>query len=270
MTHHKSDHIQQAKMPVITLTTDWGTKDYFTGAIKGDILTNCSNATIVDITHQLTSYDWITGAFIFRNSWHRFPEGTVHVIGVSSILSGTLEMIAFKHKNHYFLGANDGFFSLVFNDVPKDIYYVLDAKGNRVVPESRALGESAAYLAKGGKVSDMGEKLVEFNQNTMLNPVIEENLIRGSIVYVDSFGNVVTNIKRELIEKMAANRTFEITFRSKEYAIKQIDEYYFDVPRGHIMARYNEADDLELAINQGSASSLFGLKRGDTIRVEFK
>ncbi|MBK7969058.1 MAG: SAM-dependent chlorinase/fluorinase [Bacteroidetes bacterium] len=89
-------------MPVITLTTDWGTKDYFTGAIKGDILSNCSNATIVDITHQLNVFDLVSGAFIFRNSWHRFPEGTVHIIGVSSIQSGALEMIAFKHLNHFF------------------------------------------------------------------------------------------------------------------------------------------------------------------------
>ncbi|MBK7388016.1 MAG: SAM-dependent chlorinase/fluorinase [Bacteroidetes bacterium] len=257
-------------MPVITLTTDWGTKDYFTGAIKGDILSNCSNAIIVDITHQLNVFDLVSGAFIFRNSWHRFPEGTVHIIGVSSIQSGALEMIAFKHLNHFFLGANDGFFSMVFTETPKDIYYVLDAKGNRVVPESKALGESAAFLAKGGKVNDMGVKLTEFHQKTMLNPVIEENLIRGTIVYIDAFGNVVTNIKRELIDKMSANREYEITFRSKEYSIKQIDEYYFEAPRGHIMARYNESNDLELAINQGSASTLLGLKYGDTIRVEFK
>lgn len=257
-------------MPVITLTTDWGLRDYFAGAMKGDILSACPGATIVDISHLVNPFDLVHGAYIFRNAWHRFPEGTVHVVGLSAALTGTPSLIAVRHKGHYFLGANDGFFSLVFEETPESMFYVLDARGGKVIPETRALGESAAFLAKGGKIKDMGTPVDDYTVKSTLQPVTEEKIIRGTIIYVDAFGNLITNIHTDLFERIAKNREFDIVLRSKEYMINEISEHYFQVNRGNLLARFNESGFLEIAISQGNASTLLGLKYSDTVRIEFK
>ncbi|MBL0341955.1 MAG: SAM-dependent chlorinase/fluorinase [Bacteroidetes bacterium] len=152
-------------MPVITITTDWGTKDYFVGAMKGDILTACPQATLVDITHDVKPFDLVQGAFIFKNSWSRFPKGTVHLIGMNSETKESLALVAVSYNDHYFIGPDDGFFTLVFDEIPEEKYFILDAKGNKVNPSSIVLASSAAFLANGGKIADMGMKAESLIQN---------------------------------------------------------------------------------------------------------
>src|SRR6188768_2325155 len=111
-------------MPVITLTTDWGTSDYFAGALKGEILSAFSNATIIDISHSINKHDQVHGAFVLKNVWNRFPAGTVHIASVTGSGEKQPSLVAIAHEGHYFLGPDDGFFSLLFDDVPLEGYYV--------------------------------------------------------------------------------------------------------------------------------------------------
>jgi len=257
-------------MPVITLTTDWGTTDYFVGAIKGEILTACSDAAIIDISHSIMAHDLVSGAFIFKNAWHHFPKGTVHVCAVSGTTDSPSPLIAAQHQGHFFIGVDNGFFSLVMDGFPEEAYFILDAKGQKVMPNSVILASSAAYLTKGGKIADMGEKMSEWVEKSMLQAVTEESTIRGSAIYFDSYGNVVTNIEKALFERIGRGRRFEIILRSRQYTITEISQDYHDVSRGNLLAFYNEAGFLEVAISHGKAASLLGIKYADTIRVEFK
>ncbi len=257
-------------MAVLTITSDWGTTDYFVGAMKGDILTLCPEVTIIDISNAINPFDLVQGAFIFRNSWTRFPKGTVHLVGMCAASKEIPALVVISYKNHYFVGPDDGFFYLVFDEIPTEVYYILDAKGNKVIPGSTVLASSAAFLAKGGKIKDMGEKATNLVQKSMGQPVTEEDTIRGSIIYVDTFGNLITNIARSLFERISKNRDFEITLRSSEYMINEIHDSYFKAGRGNLLAHYNESDYLEIAIAQGDASKLIGVSNGDIIRIEFK
>lgn len=257
-------------MPVLTITSDWGTTDYFIGAMKGDILTLCPEASIVDISHAINPFDLVQGAFIFKNSWIRFPKGTVHLVGMCAASKDVPALVVIGHKNHYFVGPDDGFFSLVFDEMPADAYYILDAKGNKVIPGSAVLASSGAFLANGGKIKDMGEKVTTLIQKSMIQPVTEEDTIRGSVIYIDTFGNLITNIEKSLFERISKGRNFEITLRSSEYMINAIHEYYFEAGRGNLLAHYNESGYLEIAISQGDASKLIGVSYGDIIRIEFK
>lgn len=257
-------------MPLITLTTDWGTTDYFVGAFKGDLLTACPDATIIDISHNIAAHDLVPGAFIFKNAWQHFPKGTVHVCAVSGTSDIPSPLIAINYSGHYFIGVDNGFFSLVLDEAPEEAYFILNAKGHKVVQNSAVLASSAAYLAKGGKISEMGEKMTALVEKSLLRPVTEESIIRGSVIYTDSHGNLVTNITKSLFERISRGREFDIILKTREYIISEISVDYFDASRGNLLAFYNEAGFLEIAINHGNAGMLLGLHYSDIIRVEFK
>jgi S-adenosylmethionine hydrolase len=258
------------KMPVITLTTDWGTTDYFVGAMKGDILTTYPEATIIDISHNITAFNMVPGAFIFKNAWPHFPKGTVHVCAVSGSTDKPSPLIAAVYNGHYFIGVDNGFFSLVMGSIPDDCYYILDAKGNKVSPDSAVLASSAVYLAKGGKMAEMGEKMTGWVEKSMLQAVTEESTIKGSVIYIDSHGNLITNIEKALFERIRRGREFEIILKTREYIISEISSDYYGASNGNLLAFYNESGFLEISINQGKAASLLGISYSDIIRVEFR
>jgi len=257
-------------MPVITLTTDWGTTDYYSGALKGEILSSCENATVVDISHHITKHDQVHGAFVLKNSWASFPSGTVHLASVTGAGATQPKLIAISYREHYFLGPDDGFFSLVFDEEPPQRYFVRNAKGEKVKPTSPILATSAAFLAKGGNIADMGNLMEDFPRKSMLRAVIDENTIKGSVIYIDSFGNVVTNITLDLFNRIASDRDFEIVLKKSGYEINEISNNYYDAGAGNLLALYNDAGYLEIAISKGSASELLNLKYGEVIRIDFK
>jgi len=257
------------QMPFITLTTDWGTTDYFVGALKGDILTTCPEAQIIDISHNVNAHDLVQGAFIMKNAWHHFPKGTVHISGVSGTSAQPDPLIALTYKGHFFIGSDNGFFSLVFGAMADEGYYILDSRGKKVIPHFPVLASSAAYLAKGGKLEGMGEKIISLTEKSLLQPVTEEMTIRGSVIYIDTYGNLVTNIEKSLFERIAKGRAYEIVLKTKD-VIREISNDYYQAGRGNLLALYNEAGFLEISINQANASDLIGMVYGDIVRIEFK
>ncbi len=257
-------------MPVITLTTDWGTTDYFVGALKGDIISVFPEAVIIDIGHAIQAYDLVKGAFIFKNAWHHFPTGTVHICAVSGTSDEPPPLIALAYHGHFFIGPDNGFFTLVYATPPDEAYYILDARGNKVYANSSVLASSAAYLSKGGKIADMGEKVTAMVEKSLLQPVTEESIIRGTVIYIDSHGNLVTNIEKELFERIARGRDYDIILKTREYVISELSTDYFKAGRGNLLAMYNEAGFLEISISHGNAAGLLGIKYAEIIRVEFK
>ncbi|HEX5002772.1 MAG TPA: SAM-dependent chlorinase/fluorinase [Bacteroidia bacterium] len=256
-------------MAVITLTTDWGTRDFFVAALKGELLKQCPNVPVIDISHHVKQYDIIEGALILRNSWSHYPEGTVHVVGLIAHGGHKSSAIALKHKGHYFIGNNDGFFSLAFDEVPSEKYYIMDAKGAMVIPSLQVLADSAAYLAKGGKVSDMGKPVDDYLVKTMFQPYLEDDSISGAVIYQDSFGNLITNVTSELFNRIGGGRAFEIHLRMREYMLSNISTDYKEAGPGNMLVLFNSSGYLEIAICEGNAAELLYLRYGDTIRIDF-
>jgi len=257
-------------MAIITLTSDWGLKDFYVAAFKGRLLSQCPGAQLIDICHSVGKFDIQQGSFIFKNAFRYFPPGTVHVVCIKPQSDGDIEPVAFALDGHYFVGLNDGFFSLVFDELPSGA--VTPGPSGEAYPsfDIQAIARTAGALASGQKLGKLGKPCPAFETRSHLRPVIEENLIKGSVIYIDEFENAVTNISRNLFDRIRKGRRYEIFVRGGEYHLDTIRERYHQEPRSNMVALFNSAEMLEVGISQGNAASLIGLGFGDIIRVEFR
>ena len=257
-------------MPIITLTSDWGTKDHYLASVKGTILRHVPGASIVDISHQVPPHDLTQAAFIIRNSYRDFPEGTVHIIGVSTEESDVNPHTAVFANGHYFVGADNGIFTMILDESPDKIVEITLMQDSEFFTFSTRdrFVKAAAMLASGEDIEKLGTPRDTLNQKFLFSPVVDNNVIKGIVIYVDNYENVITNITREKFREVGKNRKFTISFRGEE--IHTIHESYSDVPVGEILALFGHNGHLEIALNNGAASGLLGLNLDDPVRIEFE
>jgi len=260
----------QFLMAIITLTTDLGSKDFYQAALKGSILTILPTANIVDITHDVPSFNISYAAFVLKNAYPYFPKGTVHLVGIDSVFSENTKYVAMKFRDHYFVGADNGIFSLLFDEKPEELVELNIMQDLKYLhfPLVDIFVKAAIHLAKGGKLKDIGVPTENIEERMLLHPVIERDIIRGSVIYIDTFCNVITNITKDLFTKVQRNRDFTLYFRKSE-TITQLSWHYNEVPEGEKLCLFGISNHLEIAINKGKASGLLGLHLGDILRVEF-
>jgi S-adenosyl-L-methionine hydrolase (adenosine-forming) len=255
-------------MPIITLTTDFGYKDHYLALIKGAMLCQFPSLNIVDITHEIKNYDIVQAAFIFRNAWAGFPAGTIHVLSVDDFHDGRNEFIAIRHAGHYFIGPDNGVFSLVFDDVPKEIY-TLEYSDHDDFPLKDVYARAVGHIAKELPFHEIGFPAGKIVRRLSFQPVISHSHIRGSVIHIDNYDNVIVNIRRELFEQVANGRAFALYFKRHD-PITRLSSHYHDVPVGEPLCLFNSAGYVEIAVNMGKAATLLGLKLEDTVQVDFK
>jgi len=274
-------------MAIITLTTDMGGRDYYVAAVKGIIYNIVPEIQLVDISHHVSPFDIAQASFILRNAYPNFPAGTVHIIGVNpervkrkdafDMREETLHVIV-QYEGQYFIGADNGIFSLLFDKQPEKIFEItLDTGSDSTTfPTRDIFAKIACLLSSGMSLEEIGVPLESLKERSIFRPVAEENTIKGTVIYIDSYGNVITNITRSHFINTGKGRNFSIYFRREDYDISEISHSYSDVPEGEKVALFGSSGYLEIAINKGvegsggGASSLFGLKVNDSIRVEFE
>ena len=259
-------------MAIVTLTTDLGIKDFYVASIKGKLLSLFPNANIIDISHQIPAFDIQVAAFSLRNCYKDFPQGTIHIVGVNPAKTAAHKHVVIQYKGHTFIGADNGIFSLLIDEPleAKVVEILVDQVARtQTFPVKDIFVEVAAYLLKGGNPEKIGPPVKVLLERSTMAPVLDADSIRGMALYVDSIGNITTNITSEMFKKVGQGRPFEITFRRLDYTIKQLSPDYENVPEGERLALFNHADHVEIAINRGNASKLFGIKLYDTIRVDF-
>lgn len=258
-------------MRIITLTTDLGNVDFYQAALKGSLISHFPDVRIVDISHNVPPFDIQNAAFVLRNAFPYFPAGTVHLIGIDSVFNKNNRYLAVKYRGHYFVGTDNGIFSLMFDEDTPDEAVELNLMQDLKYlhfPLTDIFSKAATHLARGGSLSDIGEPVQHIVERTLIQPVVEQNILRGSVVYVDAFGNVITNISKELFNKEQKGRDFTVHFRRNE-TINKLSWHYNDVPEGEKLCLFGISDYLEIAINKGNASQLLGLKPSEIVRVEF-
>ncbi|WP_103327602.1 SAM hydrolase/SAM-dependent halogenase family protein [Bacteroidetes bacterium endosymbiont of Geopemphigus sp.] len=273
-------------MAVITLTTDWGYKDPAVALIKGAIYNELPKAAIVDISHEIDPFDMEEAAYILKNSYKAFPKESIHIIGIDNDTRLHTRYLAAMIQGHYFLCSDNGIISLITEDyhpVKKFEINIRHPNDLSLFPEKELLVKVACHLLRGGKIELIGRRIEKLKSYRKLNPKIKENgLITGNIIYIDHFGNAVTNITRALFDKIGKKHTFEIKIR--QHIFKQINNSYSGVVKniknesfyhGDGLALFNSANHLEIAIYKsnprtvGDACSLLGLRRGDSIYIQF-
>ncbi|MDZ4823815.1 MAG: SAM-dependent chlorinase/fluorinase [Flavobacteriales bacterium] len=263
-------------MSIITLTTDLGHRDYYVAAVKAAILSHAPNTQVVDITHHIAPFSIYEAAYQLRSVCMDFPIGTVHILGINPELKADQPHIVVHHMSHYFIGADNGIFSLLFDTEPEDIFEITLPQGESwTFPLKGVFATTAAHLANGGTPELLGRRVKSVKKTQANTPLIDEDLLRGSVIQIDHYGNVVINITRTLFDNMRRGRQFSISFKRAGYSITKISEYFTEVIEGERLAMFATNGYLIIAINGGvtghggSAASLFGLRLNDIIRVEF-
>lgn len=257
-------------MPIITLTSDWGIKDHYLGSVKGAIYRQIPEAQVVDISHSVPAFDMNQAAFIIRNFYRCFPEGTIHIIGINSEASIESPHTLILHEGHYFIGADNGIFSLIFDEIPGTIIE-LDIPQDSdyfTFPSRDVFAKVACHIALGKPINELGHPKKSILKRIPFSPVIDGDLIKGKVIYIDNYENVFTNITESFFKSVVKNRKFVIMFRSAAYRITAISKSYKDVVEGEMVALFSTSGHLEIAINQGKASSLLGLKMDQPVLIE--
>lgn len=276
-------------MPLITLTTDFGTKDHFVGAIKGAIYSELDNARVVDISHQISPFNITETAYIVKNAYQNFPKGSIHIIGVDSELSSENKHVALLLDDHYFVCPDNGVISMIASDIkPEKIVEI--TIHDRLISSFNVLDvfvKVACHIARGGTLEVIGKNIDKYKQLTEVQPFINDDKTKivGSVLYIDNYGNVISNISKKLFQDVGKGRDFEVIARS--YTFTKIQQQYnevvnYDTPLqnrqddGQKLAIFNSANYLEIAIYKsnlktvGGASNLLGLGYRDTITIRFK
>ena len=275
-------------MAIITLTTDFGHKDHFVGAIKGTIYKELSEARIVDISHSISPFNIQECAYILKNSYKAFPEGTIHIVGVDSEPTVENKHIAVYVDGHYFISANNGVISLITSEIKPskvvEIHIPNPVQGS--FPVLDVFVQVACHIARGGKLEVVGKEFNDLKELKEFSPRItnEGRTIVGSVIYIDNYGNVISNIQKSLFEAYRSGRNFEILARNKRLGTiynKYSEIIDFDQNPGKrrgpgdLLALFNSSGYIELAIYKsdlntvGGASTLLGLDYRDTITINF-
>ena len=276
-------------MPIVTLLTDFGNKDYFVAAVKGAIINEVENPLIIDITHEIQPYNHTQAAYVLKNAFRSFPEGSIHIIGVESEKTPENKHIAMLFEGHYFIGADNGILSMIrenFN-AKKIVEINIHQNVTTTFPVLDIFVKVAAHISRKGQLEVIGKSTKIIKELTNVNPVVNNkgDQIVGSVIYVDNYGNVITNINRKLFQEVGKSRAFTIFARNIKF--KKVVEAYgdaidFSIPKekrdedGKKIALFNSADHLELAIYKsnpqtvGSAYSLFGLEYREAVTVNFE
>ncbi len=261
-------------MAIITLTTDLGTKDSYLASVKACIYSQLKDVKIIDISNHINPFDIQQAAYILRNCFKDFPPGTIHIVSVDDELSASNEHLAVKVHSQYFIGTDNGFFSLLLNEInPEKIVKLNITLTTNCLTFSckNIFVPAACHLARGGTMEIIGMPVDDFKVKKMeLKPVLQSDTIRGAVVYIDRYGNAITNIKKDEFEKVQKGRTFTILFGREDEKITNLSLQYRDVDPAEKLAIFDQNNYLQIAINQGVASKLLGLKLHEIIRIEFR
>jgi len=274
-------------MSIITLTTDFGCKDHFVGALKGKIYSEFSDAKIVDISHEIDLFNVSETSYIIGASYSSFPKGTVHIIGVDSELHQETQHIAMEWNDQYFICADNGVLSMLTQKIIPQKIVAINIH-DRLAINATAMDvfvKVACHIARGGLLNVIGREITQLREITELQAVVNQdgNSIKGYTIYIDHCGNVVTNISKQLFTEIGKGRKYEIGFKNYKLktilpnysAIVNFDQNPMKFYEGKELAIFNEAGFLEIAIYRsnpsslGSASSLLGMSYRDLVTISF-
>jgi S-adenosyl-L-methionine hydrolase (adenosine-forming) len=258
-------------MTIVTLISDWGLNSHYQASVKGSILRQIPQVQIIDITHTLRPFDIMNCSFILRNAYPDFPKGSIHIIGVNTEAGTLTPHVVVKYNDMYFIGADNGVFSLLFEDkaveaIELDImqdsdYFTFSSRDVFV--------KAAALISQGIPMSQLGSPHPKLNLMYAFKPIVAENRIEGKVIFIDDYENVFVNIDQETFKKVGRGRPYVINFRVSGYAIRTLHTSYSDVQEGERLALFGSTGYLEIAMNKGKAASLLGLGLTDSVSVEF-
>lgn len=258
--------------PIITLTTDFGYQDYYVSAMKAAILSINPDARLLDISHSIPAQDIMAGAWVLKNVAFMFPEGSIHLAVVDPGVGTPRKPIIAEVDGHYFVGPDNGLFSLVASERSYSAYelsnveYMADAV-SRTFHGRDIFAPAAGHLSNGRAPEAFGPRLPEMLRYRWATPIHDNEGIQGWVMHIDAYGNLITNIPAALIQ--------EYEYKTlKVYAgttiMREIHAAYADVPTGEAVSLIGSSGMLEISVNQGRAEELLNVQKGAPVSVIFK
>jgi S-adenosylmethionine hydrolase len=262
-------------MTIITLLTDYGIKDSYVAEVKGVILGINPDATIVDISHDVGNYDIEAGAFHLARSAPYFPEGTVHVGVVDPGVGGSRRPIIIKAEKGYLVGPDNGLLIPAAGRLGREKVYeitntdLLPKRVSEVFDGRDVFGPTGAHLSKGIPPEELGVEIHEYKILPGYTPKVSEKEIEASIIHVDGFGNLVTNVTYEKLEEMGVGGEAEFMVHLAGISLELPYVRRFSaVPVGELLLLVAGGGYLEIAANQGNARDRLGIGKGEKIRLK--
>ena len=255
-------------MQIVSLTTDYGSKDYYVAELKASILSGKRDFNIIDISHQIDQYDIIQAAFYLNNIKNSFPPSSIHIVAVNCNYKRKSRYLCFKKSDQYFIGPDNGVFSLLFDDLYQDDIYIITPPENGNFSVNAIFSHAAAYIGHGLAMEEIGPKAENINTKLKIQPVVTSNQIRATIIHIDHFNNVIVNLRKDFFEKIRNNRQFELYYKPND-PITFLSKDYGDVAIGDTLAFFNSSGFLEIAINMDNAASMLNLAKNEMIQINF-
>ena len=249
-------------MQILTLTTDFGLDDHYVAALKGHLLSLNNDLLLIDVTHNIKCFDIVQAAFVVKHMWTAYPKGTIHLILVQN-QTEPQDLILVQVSEHYFLMPDNGLVTLLFDH--ETICYRIHTS-TTLTTRQLVAGTIDTLVSSG--LEAFGEGSATYVRKIHLQPVVTSLYIRGAVVHVDHYDNVIFNISHELFESVSQGRPFELYYKRHD-PITRIHKHYYEVGIGEPVCVFNEAGYLVLGINMGRAASLLGLKVDDTVQIHF-
>jgi S-adenosyl-L-methionine hydrolase (adenosine-forming) len=259
--------------PIITLTTDYGTSDHLVGVMKGVILTINPEAEVVDITHQCLPFDVLDGALAIGQSYRYFPAKTIHVVVVDPGVGTQRRPILVGGDQHYFVAPDNGVLSMVYERLSSFTAWHISAEHYFLHPVSNTFhgrdifAPVAAWLSKSWQSGAFGEEIHDFVRFGMPKPKANGATVKGVVLRVDHFGNLLTNLTPTDVPAIVApDAKFKI--RAGNTEVRRIVQTFAQGPAGEAFGLIGSSGFLEICLNKGNAARTLGLNRGGEVTVE--
>ncbi|MEA3447127.1 MAG: SAM-dependent chlorinase/fluorinase [Bacteroidota bacterium] len=256
---------------IVSIISDWKNQDFYLAALKHRLMSYMPDVVISDVSHQIEAFNTTQAAFVMRAAWRYFPENSIHLMCVNAAASAQTPHVLLKHKNHYFIGADNGYWPFILGEKPDNAWVINDEihyEGNSF-PELNVFAKLVAAIDKGVNPDELGVPGYTLHQNTELNPVFNTNSIHASFMYFDSYGNGMTNLNKNDFDACVNNKKFRILILSERNSLRKIHASYAKVRPGSLCAVFNSQNLLEIAIREGNLKQLLDLQFGDTVRIEY-
>ncbi len=254
-------------MAIITFTSDFGHKDAYVAIVKAKILTYDPTLTIIDVSHEVEPSNLADGAFLLGSAYNQFPKGSVHLAAIDSVGTKGDVYIALTFNEHFFVGTNNGLLSLLTQE--EDVTVVqLSYEEKSTFPARDVLAENAAKLATGTPLETLGKKIENYKRLIGRSVRATMKEIAGTIIKIDYYGNLITNIRKTVFNDIVKGRKYIIKFgRQEAYALHNQSN---EVEPGDWFLYFNHQGLLEIGIRNGDASQLLGLKFDSPIWIKFE
>jgi len=250
----------------VTLINDWQKDSLYLTMIRSKLLSVSDNLNIIDLTSSVATDNIVEAAFILKHSFNDFPPNTIHLNFIKNNIGNNSEILICEKNKQFLVTPNNGFLSLIFSQILDDVY-LMNSDGSSFYELNYYPKIVEAILKR--NIKKIAEKTNDIFTTAVFQPTVNQNFILGNISYIDIFGNIITNISKELFEKETKGKKYKIVIQSEKNTIEKINFSYENTESGELLAIINSQGLVELAMKDGNMAKILSITKKEQVRIEF-